>query len=131
MKPSCFSNGEEVCDGLSLTKVWILNIFHVFAGVCGGQIMCMIGVFCCWRMGSMSALSGEVEVWVEVAGTPGCPPCVYLGQATPPEQTRPLWTRACDPSKTRHSGWTGGRTPLNRSSVGEGGADMPWLTAEC
>lgn len=32
----------------------------------------------------MSALSGGVEVWVEVAGTPGCPPCVYLGQAAPP-----------------------------------------------
>ncbi|TWW75424.1 Aggrecan core protein [Takifugu flavidus] len=32
----------------------------------------------------MSALFGGVEVWVEVAGTPGCPPGVYLGQAAPP-----------------------------------------------
>lgn len=32
----------------------------------------------------MSALFGGVEVWVEVAGTPGCPPCVCLGQAAPP-----------------------------------------------
>lgn len=31
----------------------------------------------------MSALFGGVEVWVEVAGTPGSPPCVYLGQAAP------------------------------------------------
>lgn len=35
-------------------------------------------------LGSMSALFGGVEVWVEVAGMPGCPPCVYLGQAAPP-----------------------------------------------
>lgn len=89
----------------------------------------------------MSALFGGGEVWVEVMGTPGYPPCVYLGQAAPlappqvqcgtdqglmdlslePERNMPQWLD----KEQAPPGW------LNRSSVGEGGPDLPQLMGEC
>lgn len=78
---------------------------------------------------------------MEVAGTPGCPPCVYLGQAAPPAP--PLVQRGTDqglmdlslePERNMPQRLDGEQAPprwLNRSSVGEGGPDLLQLTGEC
>lgn len=89
----------------------------------------------------MSALFGGVEVWLEAAGTPGCPPCVYLGQAAPPAPLlvqwgtdRGLMEPSLGPERNTPRWLDGERAPprwLNRSSVGEGGPDLPRLMLEC
>lgn len=89
----------------------------------------------------MSALFGGVEGWVEAAGTPGCPPCVYLGQAAPPAPLlvqcgtdRGLMEPSLGPERNTPQRLDGEQAPprwLNRSSVGEGGPDLPRLMGEC
>lgn len=89
----------------------------------------------------MSALFGGVEVWVEAAGTPGCPPCVYLGQAAPPAPPpvqvgtdQGLMGPSLGPEGSAPQRLDGEQAPprwLNRSSVGEGRPDPQRLVGEC
>lgn len=89
----------------------------------------------------MSALCGRLEGWLEAAGTPGCPPRVYLGPAAPPAPPllrpgtdRGLMEPSLGPERHAPQQLGGEQAPprgLNRSSVGGGGADLPRLMGEC
>lgn len=95
----------------------------------------------------VSAHEDQCQLCVEgggaggAAGTPGCPPCVYLGQTAPPAPPlaqcgtdRGLMEPSLGPERNTPQRLDGEQAPprwLNRSSVGEGGPDLPRLMGEC
>lgn len=99
----------------TLLCVFIHALPHIPFLICECVSVCAHGI----NVNSVLWGGGER---VEVVGSPGCPPCVYLGKAAPPrpcpcpllEQTKALLASTSAMSGTYHSGRTGEQQPPHR-----------------